>query len=359
MHKNRKSLEFFFRRVVMSSKVRILRSNLNSIYANLAVEEAIIAKEAVQPHLFLWRNEPAVTIGRHQNPWKECNLNAMDDKGVSLARRYSGGGAVYQDMGCTTFTFVNGISANDSPSRIIDSNFDLLVNSLTSLGLSAARKGRNDVVVGEFKVSGSAFKQIPGRLVHHGTILVNTDMTRLASYLTPSKLKLQSKGIASVGARVVNLSEINPSINHEIICDSLTKSYSSHYNDTSSVMDIIDESIQSDPVFCNHHKALKDWNWRYGTTPEFSNLLETRLDQIGCFDVHYQVNDGKISKIRIFSDCLFPDVIETIQNSLLGSPYSVSAIRETLNSTRVTNDDDDGKKKSVISEFSKWFTSEI
>lgn len=337
----------------MAGKVRVLRSNLNSIYANLAIEEAIIARNSTEPHLFLWRNEPAVTIGRHQNPWKECNLGVMDDHGVNLARRYSGGGAVYQDLGCTTFTFVNALSVDMVASRIIDSNFETLVDSLKNLGLNAQRKGRNDVQVGDCKVSGSAFKQVPGCLVHHGTILVDTDMTRLGQYLTPSKLKLQSKGISSVSARVVNLTQVNPQITHEHICESLTNTYRSHYNTIVDSSDpfIVDSSIQTDPNFRHHFSVLKDWNWRYGTTPEFSHHLETRIDQIGCFDIHYQVNHGKIYKVVIFSDCLYPDLIQQIQTKLTDTEYDPIVIRKTLLSTH--------SEDEILKSFTNWFVTEI
>ena len=328
---------------------------MNSIYANLAVEEAIIAKEDIVPHLFLWRNSPTVTIGRHQNPWKECNLNVMDDRGVSLARRYSGGGAVYQDMGCTTFTFVNKISNTDVPSRIIDSNFEMLVGSLSALGLPASRRGRNDLVIGELKVSGSAFKQIPGRLVHHGTILVNTDMSQLASFLTPSKLKLQSKGISSVQARVSNLVDLDPRVNHDSVCDSLTGAYRARYGcPVRREAEIVDEEIQSDPVFAQHHSLLKDWHWRYGTTPEFSNLLETRIDGIGCFDCHYQVNEGRISKVKIFSDLLIPDLIDELQQALVDVEYRPLAVQESL--ARLGGDD---QRRKIVQSFTAWFINEI
>ena len=339
-------------------KVHVLRSNLNSIFANLAIEEALIAKASPLPTLFMWRNEPTVTIGRHQNPWKECNLKVMDGEGVSLARRYSGGGAVYQDMGCTTFTFVHELTPSVSVSSMIDANFDLLVGSLKALGLPASRKGRNDIVVGEYKVSGSAFKQMPDRLVHHGTILVDTDMSRLGRYLTPSKLKLKAKGISSVSARVSNLSNLSPSVDHDVVCESLAKNFRTHY--ACSLADapvVVDDLIQPDPVFQQHHTTLLNWDWRYGTTPEFSNLAETRIDGIGTFDVHYEVVGGKISTVKIFSDVLVPDVIDVIQQALLGCEYKPDSVRETL--LPVAQTQADPLRRRVVEEFSNWFSTEI
>lgn len=332
---------------------KILVSNLNSIFHNLAAEEAIVHRfPSHGPALFLWRNAPAIVIGRHQNPWKECNLAKLEEEKISLSRRYSGGGAVYHDLGCTIFTFVNPISSSSHSSSIIDANFDILISSLKSLGLEVSRRGRNDLVIGDRKISGSAFKQTADTHVHHGTILVNTDMSKLSSLLTPSKLKLESKGISSVRARVSNLTDYMPSLSHETLLDSLARQYSSN-----QAPETIDDYIESSPVFQRHFTQLKDWNWRYGSTPEFSHHIETRIDGIGCFEIHYQVNGGKISKIKIFSDILFPDLIDAIESKLCNIEYSISNIRAALDELIQAENHDD--KRIVLNEFKQWLLYEL
>lgn len=339
-------------------KVEIFRSNLNSIFANLAVEEALFSRPIPRPILFLWRNRPTVTVGRHQNPWKECNLSLMDESGVTLARRYSGGGAVYQDLGCTTFTFIQKIGPSSSTARIIDSNFELLVDSLTSLGLPATRKGRNDLVVGDYKVSGSAFKQVPNKLIHHGTILVNTDMSRLGKFLTPSILKLKAKGISSVSARVSNLADLSSGVDHDILCESLARHFRGVYECTSTTeAEILDDVIQTDPVFRDHHDTLRSWDWRYGSTPDFEHTVSTRMEGIGLFDVHYDVTGGRITRIRIFSDSLLPDLVGRIQESLVGIEYRAHCVATTLSALATEQADEAGR--AMVMEFSKWFTSAL
>lgn len=282
----------------------------------------------------------------------------MDEDGITLARRYSGGGAVYQDLGCTTFTFAHELSPSDSPTGIIDSNFNLLVSALRSLGLPAERKGRNDLVIGEHKVSGSAFKQGPSRLIHHGTILVTTDLNRLGRFLTPSKLKLKSKGIASVAARVSNLSKSRPSLDHEVVCDALTKAFRDVYGcNEESDAKVIDEDIQSDPVFVRHHDKLRDWDWRYGTTPHFSHTVETRIEGVGMFECHYEVDNGRISKMKIFSDILIPELIDEIEATLLDCHYDPSSICDVLD--RLTYSQPDQTRKSIVQEFKNWLLYEV
>merc|ERR1712113_1103535 len=125
-------------------------------------------------------------------------------------------------MGCSVFTFI-------SPSDVfsIDRNLDIVLGALRRCGVDAERKGRNDLTFEGHKISGSAFKHDPTRGVslHHGTVLVDTDMQALGRYLTPDKRKLQAKGIASVGARVINLRERFPSLDHAAVCDSLAAEF--------------------------------------------------------------------------------------------------------------------------------------
>ncbi|CAE7232750.1 lplA [Symbiodinium natans] len=142
--------------------------------------------------------------------------------GVDLVRRRSGGGAIFQDPGCSVFTFLFPSAEFD-----IDRNLETVLGALGRLGVQAEKKGRNDLTFEDKKISGSAFKHAPDRGVslHHGTVLVDTDLTALQRYLTPDKRKLQAKGIASVGARVMNLRERFPEVSHDSLCDALVAEF--------------------------------------------------------------------------------------------------------------------------------------
>ena len=337
----------------MPNRGRILISTLDSIFPNLAAEEALVADHmSSNGSLFFWRNSPAVVIGRHQNPWKECNLSKLEDEKISLSRRYSGGGAVYHDTGCTIFTFITPLTGQVSSSSIIDANFEALISGLKRLGLDVSRRGRNDLVIGDRKISGSAFKQTPDMLVHHGTILVDTNMSKLSTLLTPSKLKLESKGISSVRARVSNLSEFNPNVSHESVIEAIASQFTPN-----PVPEVIDQVVQASPVYHRHLSQLKDWSWRYGTTPEFSHHIETRIDNIGCFDIHYHVTHGKISKIKIFSDILYPDLIEAIESKLANTDYSIDEIARKM--LELIKSESMPEKRAVLSEFKQWLLYEL
>lgn len=200
------------RKEIVMSTLRLLISDSYDPWFNLAVEECIFRQmPATQRVLFLWRNADTVVIGRAQNPWKECNTRRMEEDNVRLARRSSGGGAVFHDLGNTCFTFMAGKPEYD---KTISTS--IVLNALNALGVSAEASGRNDLVVktaeGDRKVSGSAYRETKDRGFHHGTLLLNADLSRLANYLNPDKKKLAAKGITSVRSRVTNLTELLPGI---------------------------------------------------------------------------------------------------------------------------------------------------
>ena len=206
-------------------KLRILKSAVTNPWFNLATEDWIFQALDPQSHtLFLWRNSETVVIGRSQNPWVECKTDKMAEDDVFLARRQSGGGAVFHDLGNTNFTFLSPKADYDQ-----DANFTIIINALRKLGVDATLSGRNDMQVGDKKISGSAFKHSVDRSFHHGTLLVNADMQKLGDYLNPHPLKLQAKGIKSVRSRVANLVEFNDTINHKTLSQAMIEAFCEYY----------------------------------------------------------------------------------------------------------------------------------
>lgn len=180
------------------SSLRLLLSDSHDPWFNLAVEKCIFRQmPASQRVLFLWRNAQTVVIGRAQNPWKECNTRRMARDGIRLARRSSGGGAVFRDLGNTCFTFMAGKPEYDKSLSTA-----IMLDGLRRLGVEARASGRNDLLMdtpdGERKISGSAYRKTADRGFHHGTVLLHADLSRLAHYLNPDVKKLHAKGITSV-----------------------------------------------------------------------------------------------------------------------------------------------------------------
>jgi len=311
-------------------KLRILKSAVTNPWFNLATEDWIFQalgaeQEAPDTHtLFLWRNSETVVIGRSQNPWVECKTDKMAADDVFLARRQSGGGAVFHDLGNTNFTFLSPKHAYDQTA-----NFTIIINALKKLGIDATLSGRNDMQVGDRKISGSAFKHAADRSFHHGTLLVNANMQKLGDYLNPHPLKLKAKGIKSVRARVANLVEFNDAINHETLSDAIIEAFCEYYRETAPVEQLDEASLAKQPTLNAYYQQMADWDWRFGKTPEFSHHIETRFDW-GMIDVHMDVKQAVIAEVVIFSDALNVELIDLLKETLTGVKYNKHEIKNAL-----------------------------
>ena len=304
-------------------KPRIILSACKNIFKNLTCEE-MFSSEALAPVLFLYQNDKTIVIGRNQNPWKEIHVDRVKEDQIDLCRRKSGGGAVYQDLGNVCFSFINPKSSTEFKTM----NNSIVLRALSSLDVDAETSGRNDIVVEGKKVSGSAYK-IDHRgnhmhTIHHGTMLIKTDFSALTKYLNPSKAKLESKGVKSVTSRVSNLTDLNPEITPDKFIKSMIKSFSKDYPDAELVhLEGLPPKAQKKSL------EMQEWQWVYGESPEFKHNLETRF-QWGIFDLNFDVIDGKISKIKIFSDCLYPDFVEFVESGLLNQKYEIESLKRLI-----------------------------
>ncbi|MBR4090095.1 MAG: lipoate--protein ligase [Mogibacterium sp.] len=182
-------------------RLRVIRTDCTDPYVNLAAEEhlTMTAEDGVMT-MFLWQNAHTVVIGKNQNPWRECNVEAIKRDGIYLARRMSGGGAVYHDLGNLNFTFIAKDGLFD-----IERQTDVILLACRLLGINAVKTGRNDLTVTGRKFSGHAYFSSHGFNYHHGTIMMDVKGDDLSKYLNVSAAKLKSKGVESVRSRVTNL----------------------------------------------------------------------------------------------------------------------------------------------------------
>ncbi len=269
-----------------------------------------------------------MVIGRNQNPWSECNLAKMKDDQVTLARRTTGGGAVFHDMGNTNFTF---LSPKESYSR--ENNIQIIFDALKRFGIKGEASGRNDLLIpfadGPRKFSGSAYREKKDRAFHHGTLLLHADLTRLGNYLTPNPKKLQAKGKESVRARVANLNEVSPDLRHEEIVEEMIKSFENFYGAKADTEFLSMKTLQENEELKTQFESLSSWNWLYGNTLEFSHKMDEYLS-LGFFDIHFKVEEGVIVDLQIFSDCLYPALIEALTLALKNKPYKLETIQSSF-----------------------------
>jgi len=307
--------------------LRLLISDSYDPWFNLAVEETIFRQmPTTQRVLFLWRNADTVVIGRAQNPWKECNTARMEQDNVRLARRSSGGGAVFHDLGNTCFTFMAG-----KPEYNKSVSTALVLSALHDLGIHAVASGRNDLEVetaeGMRKISGSAYKETPDRGFHHGTLLLNADLTRLTNYLNPDPKKLQAKGITSVRARVANLNDISPGVTHQQICDSIINAFFTLYGEQVEAEHISPQALPDLPGFVETFARQSSWEWNFGQAPAFSHLLDNRFSW-GGIELHFDVEKGHITRTQLFTDSLNPAPLEALAERLQGVLYRSDILQQ-------------------------------
>lgn len=337
------------------NRLRILLSDSHDPWFNIATEDWIFREmDPTVQTLYLWQNQHTVVIGRNQNPWTECNLPKMEQDGVKLARRFSGGGAVYHDLGNTCFTF---LSPRDGYDRSTNSNI-ILKALKRSFGIEAEASGRNDLIVrdadGEKKFSGSAFRETRDRAFHHGTVLMSVDLGALSQYLTPHPKKMLSKGRTSVRARVINLNELTTNLSHKTLIPAIVESFCEHYGSSAEPELLNPENLAKLPGLQERYEHMASWEWRFGHAPQFQQQLNEYLSW-GFVDVFLDTEHARLTRVEVYSDSLFPSLIEALQESLRGKAYSKDGIRLACQEARGKVPEYDRE----ILEFENWLLTQI
>ena len=192
---------------------------------NLAMEQYVFdCLPRDRMYFMLWQNDNAIIVGKYQNTIAEINEEAVRERGIRVVRRLSGGGAVYHDLGNVNFTFLVQKENYD-----VGHQLDVIIGAMRRLGIQAERSGRNDILADGKKFSGNAFYKQNKFCYHHGTIMLNVDVTKLSRYLNVSADKLKSKGVSSVKSRVTNLVEFVPDLTVARLKEALKESFEEVY----------------------------------------------------------------------------------------------------------------------------------
>ena len=327
-----------------AEKLRIFYSEEYNPWYNLALEEYLLEQvEEDEIILYLWQNEHTVVIGRNQNAWKECRCSKLEDEDNGfLARRLSGGGAVYHDLGNLNFTFLMERNNYD-----LHQQLSVILKAVKELGIKAEFSGRNDITARGKKFSGNAFYFGTDRAYHHGTILYDTEIEPLLEYLAVSAEKIKSKGIESVRSRVVNLKNINNELTLELIKEKLEESFLDIYGNGNSVNGIIRVKPSEMEELEKRYKKYSSWDWRYGMTPDFDIYFENRFDW-GGVELGLNLKDGIINEARAYSDAMQADFFAELGDLLEGTIFQKSAINSQINKLKK-----DGLE-AVISDMTEW-----
>lgn len=258
-------------------------AGLQDVYRSLALENLLLeAPAAEEGLLFCWRGEPAVVMGKNQNPWRECNLDFIRERGCKLARRISGGGTVYHDPGNLNISWI--LPRGDYSA---DKMHGILIRSLSAVGIDAAVGKGGALTVKGKKISGSAFCYRKDRVLHHGTLLVDADLDTLRAALSPSRFQLQTHAVASLPAAVMNLKDLRPEVDRKQIQESLLAEAGKVFGSLSPLQRMPEVEMEALRL------AADEWIW--AQTPGFHTRL---MLPEGC-GLTLQVRKGKVSECRI------------------------------------------------------------
>ncbi len=265
-------------------------------YYNIALEEYLL--DHVQEGeciLYLWQNRKTVVIGYNQNAWRECRAEVLEEDGGFVARRLSGGGAVFHDLGNLNFTFLARKSGYD-----VEKQSEVILRAVQSFGIPAVRNGRNDLTAEGRKFSGNAFYRRGACCYHHGTILIHADKGQMGKYLTVSKEKLKSKGVESVKSRVVNLEEYVPDLTVPQMEAALIQAFGAVYDGEPKALDV--QRIDREDLM-KRQERFGSWDWLYGRKIPFQYEVSRKLPW-GEVQVQLEVSEGVIRRAVVWTDAL-------------------------------------------------------
>lgn len=294
-------------------KLQVIVSNQTNPYWNVAVENYLVSRKLDDTVvMYLWKNHRTVVIGQNQNPFAECNVDALLADGGYVMRRTTGGGAVYHDDGNINFSFVAPYALYDQQRQ-----FDVIRQALSDYGLNVGLSGRNDILCNGRKFSGNAFSKGQHQRLHHGTILIKGNMDDLARYLKVKPAKLRKHGVESVQSRVVNLSEL-ADITSENIVPHLVAAFEKVYDNNAETVDF-DDIIRLPEVVELYNKYSSD-EWLYGKWCTFTASRSGQFEW-GSVDISLTVDEqrGVITDIAIATDALEVDLVNDVQHLLAGA----------------------------------------
>ncbi|MHB8961572.1 MAG: lipoate--protein ligase [Saccharofermentanales bacterium] len=314
----------------MARHAKIIHSQSTDPWFNLALEEYLVgsvsdasAKGEEEVILYLWQNDNTVVIGRNQNAWSECRTGLLEEEGGKLARRSTGGGAVFHDLGNLNFSVI-------TPKELYDirRSLGMIVDAVNRAGVDACLSGRNDILADGRKFSGNAFLVHKNAGLHHGTILVHSDYERIARYLNVNRQKLESKGIRSVQSRVVNLSALMPSVTIDKMRELVELAFIDEYRPDTTERDYSMKSMHS-AGFDRIHDKYRSWEWRYGETIRFTQVSEQYFGW-GSLQMCFVVHNGLIEELKIYTDALECDFFAHLSASLAGVKFTSRDMADTI-----------------------------
>lgn len=301
-----------------------IRNDSNDPFYNLAFEEYFFKSETIEDAvLLLWQNGPSVIIGRYQNTIEEINEDFIDENNINVVRRNTGGGAVYHDYGNLNYSFI-------VPSEEKKIDFETftkpVIDALKEMGIEAALAGRNDLVVEGKKFSGNAQYTYNGRLLHHGTLLFDADLSTLDKALKMKKGKIESKSIKSVRSKVTNL---KPYFNEDVDVNRFKEKLLEHFYKAENLKEYKVAAEDRKNIEALANEKYRTWKWTYGESPKCNVIRGSRFNS-GYIEFRFQIEKGVIANAYIYGDFFSGKNAYELLDKFEGIEYKREAIESAL-----------------------------
>jgi len=304
----------------MIKKLQYYISSSYNPYINLATEKYLL--DTVDPDcviLYLWQNENTVVIGKNQNAWSECRIEELKAAGGKLARRLSGGGAVYHDLGNLNFTFLCSKEHYDLAKQM-----HVIQTACSLAGIETELSGRNDLLANGKKFSGNAFYNAQGKAYHHGTLLIQSNLADLERFLSPPKAKLEGKGIKSVQSRVINLCDLSPTLTCQEMQAHMCTAFAHVYGMTPTAL-----VAPKDASITALAEEYSSWDYLYGKTLVFNASAEAQFPW-GNARLLLDIQKGNIADAHLYTDAMDETLSAVVQAALKGRRLDTSSVCAAL-----------------------------
>ncbi|MFA9423050.1 MAG: lipoate--protein ligase [Sedimentibacter sp.] len=307
--------------------MKFIENNSLDPHYNLAFEEYIFKNlNSKEDFVLLWRNGPAIIVGKNQNTVEEINMDFVKENNIEVVRRITGGGAVYHDNGNLNFSFI--VKADDNEKIDFKTYNVPIINALEKIGVKCDLSGRNDLVIDGKKFSGIAQSISKGRVLNHGTLLFDSQLDVLSKALNVKRDKIESKGIKSVSSRVTNIKAyVKEDVDVLEFKNLLLKNIFDYFNEPIEIYELTEEDRENIQKMVDERYGT--WEWNFGRSPNFNYKGYSRLAG-GCVETWLQVENGLIDNCKIYGDFFGKGDIKLLEEKLEGLKYDFDEVEKIL-----------------------------
>ncbi len=306
--------------------MKYIPNEVTNAHYNLALEEWVLENLKDDIYILLWRNDNSIIIGRNQNTAQEINQAYVEEHNIDVIRRPTGGGAVYHDLGNLNFSIVADAE------NAVHIDFELytqpVLRALREMGVDVQLSGRNDITIDGKKCTGLAQRISNNRILHHGAMLFDTDLTTLSKALNVRRDKMESKGVKSVVSRVTN---IKPYVKEDVDVigfRELLKKAMFHEYDEVPEYHLNEEQLAE--VKKLQEEKYDTWEWNYGRSPKTNFQNDKRFEGAGVLDIRMDVKDGVIEKATFYGDFFGAKDKSVLEDALQGVHFTPQGVSKAL-----------------------------